>query len=83
MKRKIASVLLRSVILATVSIGCFFIGKSTGCIEKNINVTRTIPESSTHIERMEYALKNIEYWELAENGKDVLVYDYDGNVYKW
>lgn len=83
MKRKIVSVLLCSAILATVSIGCFFLGKNMGSIEKNINTTRTIPELSTHIERMEYALKNIEYWELAENGKDVLVYDYDGNVYKW
>lgn len=60
MKRKIASVLLRSAILATVSIGCFFIGKNTGNTE-NINTTRTIPELSTHIDRMEYALENIEY----------------------
>ena len=69
MKKKIIYILA----LAAVSIGCFFIGRNT------VNQ----PEPETHVDRMEYALENISYWELDENGKDVLVYDYDGNVYKW
>ena len=69
MKKKIIYILT----LAAVSIGCFFIGRNTA----------DQPEPETHVDRMEYALENISYWELDENGKDVLVYDYDGNVYKW
>lgn len=69
MKKKIIYILA----LAAVSIGCFFIGRNT--------VYQ--PEPETHVDRMEYGLENISYWELAEDGETVLLYDYDGNVYEW
>ena len=69
MKKKIVYILT----LAAVSIGCFFVGRNT--------TDHVKPE--THVERMEYALENISYWELAEDGETVLLYDYDGNIYKW
>lgn len=69
MKKKIIYILA----LAAVSIGCFFIGRNTA----------DQPKQETHVERMEYALENISYWELAENNETVLLYDYDGNIYEW
>ena len=69
MKKKIVYILT----LAAVSIGCFFVGRNTA----------EQPEPETHVERMEYALENISYWELAEDEETVLLYDYDGNIYKW
>lgn len=69
MKKKIIYILT----LAAVSIGCFFIGRNTA----------DQPKPETHVERMEYALENISYWELAEDGETVLLYDYDGNIYEW
>lgn len=69
MKKKI----IYTLALAAVSIGCFFIGRNTA----------DQPKPETHVERMEYALENISYWELTEDGETVLLYDYDGNVYKW
>lgn len=69
MKKKILYILT----LAAVSIGCFFIGRNA------VNQ----PEPETHVERMEYALENISYWELAEDGKTVPLYDQDGNIYEW
>lgn len=69
MKKKIVYILT----LVSVAIGCFFIGRNTADHAK--------PES--HIERMEYALENISYWELAEDEETVLLYDYDGNIYEW
>lgn len=68
MKKKITYILT----LTAVAIGCFFVGRNTADQQK--------PE--THIDRMEYALENISYWEIAEDGETVLLYDYDGNVYK-
>lgn len=59
--------------IAAVSIGCFFVGRNA------VNQ----PEPETHVERMEYALENISYWELAEDGETVLLYDQDGNIYEW
>lgn len=69
MKKKI----IYTLTLATVAIGCFFIGRNT--------TDQT--ETETHIDRMEYALDNVEYWEIAEDGETILLYDYDGNVYEW
>lgn len=69
MKKKIIYILA----LAAISIGCFFIGRNTA----------DQPKPETHVERMEYALENISYWELAEDGETVLLYDYDGNIYEW
>ena len=69
MKKKI----IYTLTLATVSLGCFFIGRNT--------TDQT--ETETHIDRMEYALDNIEYWEIAEDGETVILYDHDGNIYKW
>lgn len=69
MKKKIVYILT----LAAVAIGCFFIGRNT--VDQ--------PKQETHVERMEYALENISYWELAEDGENVLLYDYDGNIYEW
>lgn len=37
----------------------------------------------THVDRMEYTLENISYWEFGEDGETVLLYDYDGNIYEW
>ena len=37
----------------------------------------------THVERMEYALENISYWELADDGETVILYDFEGNIYNW
>ena len=69
MKKKIVYILT----LVSVAIGCFFIGRNTADHAK----------SESHIERMEYALENISYWELAEDEETVLLYDYDGNIYEW
>lgn len=69
MKKKTACI----VTLAAVAIGCFFVGKNTSDHAK--------PES--HIERMEYALENISQWELADDGETVILYDFEGNIYKW
>ena len=69
MKKKIAYI----VTLAAVAIGCFFIGRNTADHAK--------PES--HVERMEYALKNISRWEFADDGETVILYDFEGNIYKW
>ena len=69
MKKKIVYILT----LVAVSIGCFFVGRNT--VDQ--------PELETHVERMEYALENISYWEIAEDGENVLLYDYDGNIYEW
>ena len=69
MKKKIVYTLT----LAAVSLGCFFIGRNTA----------DQIETETHIDRMEYALDNIEYWEIAEDGETVILYDHDGNIYKW
>ena len=69
MKKKI----IYTLTLAAVAIGCFFTGRNTA----------DQPKPETHIDRMEYALDNIEYWEIAEDGETVLLYDYDGNIYKW
>lgn len=69
MKKKI----IYTLTLAAVSLGCFFIGR---------NMTDQ-PKPDTHIDRMEYALDNIEYWEIAADGETVILYDYDGNIYKW
>lgn len=68
MKKKI----IYTLTLAAVAIGCFFIGRNT-----------TNQPKETHVDRMEYALKNISYWEFAEDGETVLLYDYDGNIYEW
>lgn len=35
----------------------------------------------SHIQKMEYALDNVEYWEVDDSGMDL--YDYNGNVYRW
>lgn len=69
MKKKIGYI----VTLAAVAIGCFFVGKNTA--------DHTNPES--HIEQMEYALENISRWELANDGETVILYDFEGNIYKW
>ena len=69
MKKKI----IYTLTLAAVAIGCFFVGRNTA----------DQPKPETHIDRMEYALENISYWEIAEDGETVLLYDYDGNIYKW
>ena len=69
MKKKIVYILT----FAAVAIGCFFIGRNT--------TDQT--ETETHIDRMEYALDNVEYWEIAEDGETVILYDHDGNIYKW
>lgn len=69
MKKKI----IYTLTLVAVSLGCFFVGRNTA----------DQPKPETHIDRMEYALDNIEYWEIAADGETVLLYDYDGNIYKW
>lgn len=69
MKKRIVYILT----LAAVSIGCFFVGRNTPDHAK--------PES--HIDRMEYALGNISQWELADDGETVILYDFEGNIYKW
>lgn len=69
MKKKIVYITT----LAAVAIGCFFIGRNT--VDQ--------PKPATHVDRMEYALENISYWEIAEDGENVLLYDYDGNIYEW
>ena len=69
MKKKI----IYTLTLAAVSLGCFFIGRNTA----------DQPKQETHIDRMEYALDNVEYWEIAEDGETVILYDHDGNIYKW
>lgn len=69
MKKKTAYI----VTLAAVAIGCFFVGKNISDHAK--------PES--HIERMEYALENISQWGLADDGETVILYDFEGNIYKW
>lgn len=35
----------------------------------------------SHIQKMEYAFDNVEYWEVDGSGMDL--YDYNGNVYRW
>ena len=69
MKKKIVYI----VTLAAVAIGCFFVGRNTTDHAK--------PE--THVERMEYALKNISRWKLADDGETVILYDFEGNIYNW
>ena len=69
MKKKIGYIIT----LAAVAIGCFFVGKNTA--------DHANPES--HIEHMEYALDNISRWELANDGETVILYDFEGNIYKW
>lgn len=69
MKKKIGYIIT----LAAVAIGCFFVGKNTA--------DHANPES--HIEQMEYALDNISRWELANDGETVILYDFEGNIYKW
>lgn len=66
MKRKILYIAFTAVISMT----AFFTGKL-------IN-TSTEP---THIQKMEYAFRNVEYWEITDTGLDI--YDYDGNLYRW
>lgn len=55
MKKKIISILT----LAAVAIGCFFIGRNTA----------DQPKMETHVDRMEYTLENISYWEFGEDGE--------------
>ena len=45
--------------------------------------TYTLEGKCYDADRTEYALKNISYWEFAEDGETVLLYDYDGNIYEW
>jgi len=59
--------ILNIVIMAVITITAFFVGQDT--------------VKETHMEKMKYAIKNIQYWEITNSGLDL--YDFDGNLYQW